>query len=202
MVSNTRPSVQLPQGFLLGIQMEEGFPHPLDAFLGIPYAMPPTGDKRFKPAQKVGVSRDVIDGSKYGYAAPGKALLSGGLNLEQSEDCLTANIFRPTYSNGSLPVAIYLHGGAFNRGPAAMHDTASMVAWSEKPFIAVSFGHRVGALGFLPSRISKDKGILNLGLKDQILLFEWVQDNIGRFGGDAKNVTVIGLSAGAHSVSN
>lgn len=96
MASNTRPSVKLPQGEILGIQMEDGFPHPIDAFLGIPYAMPATGENCFKPAQKIEESRGIIDGSKYGYAAPGKALLSGGPNLEQSEDCLTANIFRPT----------------------------------------------------------------------------------------------------------
>jgi acetylcholinesterase len=48
-----------------------------------------------------------------------------------------------------LPVAIYIHGGAYNRGTASMHNTASMVAWSEAPIIAVSFNYRIGALGFL-----------------------------------------------------
>lgn len=75
-----------------------------------------------------------------------------------------------------------------------------MIAWSGKPFIGVSSGYRIGALGFLPSKVSKDEGILNLGLRDQVLLFEWVRDNIGRFGGDPGNVTLMGLSAGAHSV--
>lgn len=202
MISKIRPSVKLPQGEVLGIQIDEDFPQPLDAFLGIPYAIPPIGENRFKPAEKVPNSSNIIDASKYGFAAPGKALLSGGPKLEQSEDCLTLNIFRPTDSQGKIPVAIYLHGGAFNRGAAAMHDTASMVAWSEKPFLAVSFGYRIGALGFLPSTISRDEGILDLGLRDQIVLFEWVRDNIGQFGGDPGNVTAIGLSAGAHSVSN
>lgn len=81
-----------------------------------------------------------------------------------------------------------------------MHNTGSMVAWSESPFIGVSFGYRVGALGFLPSSLSKKEGVLNLGLRDQIHLFEWVQENIGKFGGDPGNVTLFGLSAGAHSV--
>lgn len=81
-----------------------------------------------------------------------------------------------------------------------MHDTASMVAWSESPFIGVSFGYRLGALGFLPSRLTKKEGVLNLGLRDQISLLEWVQENISKFGGDPGNVTLFGLSAGAHSV--
>lgn len=202
MVDYTPPSVTLRQGHVIGTSREETTPHPVDAFLGVPYALPPIGERRFKPAEKVNASTDTIDASKYGPAAPGKPLLANGPKLEQSEDCLTANIFRPagTTEADKLPVAIYVHGGAFNRGAASMHNTASMVAWSESPFIGVSFGYRIGALGFLPSTLSKKEGLLNLGLRDQVLLFEWVQENIGKFGGDAGNVTLFGLSAGAHSV--
>jgi carboxylesterase type B len=200
--SSTRPSVTLPQGQVIGIQIKEEFPVTLDAFLGVPYALPPVGERRFKPVFKVAESTETIDASKYGPAAPGKALLAGGPKLEQSEDCLTANIFRPptTSEASKLPVAVYIHGGAFNRGSATMHDTASMVAWSESPFIGVSFGYRIGALGFLPSSLSKKEGVLNLGLRDQVHLLEWVQENIAKFGGDPGNVTLFGLSAGAHSV--
>lgn len=200
---STPPAVILSQGHVVGIQLQEGFPQTVDAFLGVPYARPPIGERRFRPPEKVLASPDTIDATKYGPRAPGKALLAGGPKVEQSEDCLTANIFRPTGTDeleDKLPVAIYLHGGAFNRGAAAMHETASMVAWSEVPFIGVSFGYRVGALGFLPSSLSKKEGLLNLGLRDQICLFEWVQENIGEFGGDPDNVTLFGLSAGAHSV--
>ena len=82
-----------------------------------------------------------------------------------------------------------------------MHKTASMVANAPDEFIAVSFNYRIGALGFLPSRLSATEGALNLGLKDQIIMMEWVRDNIEAFGGDPNNVTLFGLSAGAHSVS-
>ncbi|KAJ5091203.1 hypothetical protein NUU61_006073 [Penicillium alfredii] len=200
----TRPSVTLPQGQVVGIELNKSFPQIIDAFLGVQYALPPVGERRFRPAAKVPNSIDTIDASKFGPAAPGKALLSAGPKLEQSEDCLTANIFRPsgTTDNEKLPVAIYLHGGAFNRGAAAMHDTASMVAWSEAPFVAVSFGYRIGALGFLPSSLSKKEGVLNLGLRDQVHLFQWVQENIDKFGGDPGNVTLFGLSAGAHSIGH
>jgi carboxylesterase type B len=151
---HSHPTVQIPQGTVIGLTLSEALPSPVDVFRGIPYALPPTGDRRFRPAVKVESSPDnVIDASKYGPAAPGKPLLAGGPKLEYSEDCLHANVFRPAKQSvedvSKLPVAIYIHGGAYNRGTASMHNTASMVAWSEAPIIAVSFNYRIGALGFL-----------------------------------------------------
>lgn len=151
---HSNPTVQLPQGTVVGLTLSESLPKPVDSFRAIPYALPPIGDRRFKPAVKVADSPDtVIDASRYGPAAPGKPLIAGGPKLEYSEDCLTANVFRPARQStgdvSKLPVAVYVHGGAFNRGTASMHNTASMVAWSEAPIIAVSFNYRLGALGFL-----------------------------------------------------
>ncbi|KAI1848519.1 hypothetical protein JX265_013802 [Neoarthrinium moseri] len=199
-----RPVVVLRQGTVKGIKQDGGFPHPVEAFLGVPYAAPPVGDRRFRPPERVDSSNDVVDASKYGPKAPARQFVVAGPQLESSEDCLTANVFRQGSRNSSklLPVAIYVHGGAFNRGSASMHNTTSMVGWSSEPFIAVSFNYRIGALGFLPSRLSAKEGVLNLGLKDQILLLEWVQENIEYFGGDPDNVTLVGLSAGAHSIGH
>ncbi|KAK6857242.1 acetylcholinesterase precursor [Apiospora arundinis] len=213
--SETRPRVTLPQGIVVGVRQKGAYPNPVDAFLGIPYALPPTGDRRFRPPVPVeedASGEKVIDASRFGPRAPAKQFLIIGPKLEESEDCLTANVFRPASATGTgngdkklLPVAIYMHGGAFNRGNAAMHDTASMVGWAAAetaPFVAVSFGYRIGALGFLPSSLSAKEGALNLGLKDQIVLIEWVRENIHLFGGDKDNVTLIGLSAGAHSIGH
>jgi carboxylesterase type B len=196
------PSIQLAQGTVVGTTLTDGFPHSIDAFRGIPYALPPVGDRRFRPPAKVEPGNGTIDATQFGPRAPAQQFIKLGPTLEENEDCLTANVFRQTRHSTSekLPVAIYLHGGAFNRGNAAMHDTASMVGWAESPFIGVSFGYRIGALGFLPSKLSASEGALNLGLKDQICLFDWVQENIHHFGGDKNNVTLFGLSAGAHSV--
>lgn len=206
-VDGHRPTVSLPQGKVIGVTFskEELRPRTVEAFFGIPYAKPPVDERRFRPAEKLPASPDVvIDASHYGPSAPGKQLLAGGPKLVYSEDCLTANVFRQAGSVADgklLPVAVYIHGGAFNRGTASMHNTTSMMAWSEEAFVAVSFNYRIGALGFLPSSLTAKEGVLNLGLKDQILLFEWVQENIKAFGGDPENVTLVGLSAGAHSVS-
>ncbi|KAH8646236.1 acetylcholinesterase precursor [Xylariales sp. PMI_506] len=216
-----RPAVQLPQGTVVGIRECNGYPRAVESFKGIPYALAPVGDLRFRPPVRAtgenSASESVIDASQFGPRAPARQFVVAGPRLEESEDCLTANIFRqqPAAATAAvatvatdgdspvlplLPVAIYIHGGAFNRGNAAMHDTAAMVGWSEAPFIGVSFGYRIGALGFLPSKLSASEGALNLGLKDQICLMEWVQDNIHYFGGDKNNVTLMGLSAGAHSI--
>ena len=213
-VDPSRPTVQLAsQGKVVGItlaQDEAAFrPRAIDCFLGIPYALPPVGDRRFRPAEQLPPSpENVFDASKYGPAAPGKQLVKpapGAPALVYSEDCLTANVFRQTGSTKEggklLPLAIYIHGGAFNRGSSSMHNTASMLSWSEDPFVAISFNYRVGALGFLPSSLSAKEGVLNLGLKDQILLFKWARENAAAFGGDPENITLFGLSAGAHSVS-
>lgn len=207
-IDPARPTVKLANhGKVVGVSIPEAplLPKAVEAFYGIPYAQPPVGDRRFRPAEKLPPTPDnVLDGSKYGPSGPGKQLLPGGPQLIYSEDCLTANVFRQAGSvegGKLLPVALYIHGGAFNRGTASMHNTASMMAWSDEPFVAVSFNYRIGALGFLPSGLSAKEGALNLGLKDQIVLFEWVQENIKAFGGDPENVTLVGLSAGAHSVS-
>ena len=70
------------------------------------------------------------------------------------------------------------------------------------PFIGVSFNYRIGALGFLPSKVTFEEGIVNIGLHDQTFLLQWVQDNIEQFGGDKNDVTIFGLSAGAHSIGH
>lgn len=199
-----RPTARLPQGLLVGTTLKGDYPRTVEAFRGIPYALPPTGDRRFRPPVKVSNSEATIDASQFGPRAPARQFVKLGPVLEESEDCLTVNVFRQVQdeSDSLLPVAVYVHGGAFNRGNAAMHDTASMVGWSERPFIGLSFGYRIGALGFLPSKLSAAEGALNVGLKDQLCLLDWVEENIHCFGGDKNNVTLIGLSAGAHSVSS
>lgn len=199
-----RPTIILRQGIVLGTVLSTDLNRPIEAFRGIPYALPPTGDRRFRRPVKVRDSLNIIDAGHYGLSAYGcKSSTSRTDPPECSEDCLTANVFRQAAQTkqGLLPVMIYFHGGAFNRGTASMHNTASFVSWSEKPFLAVSFNYRLSALGFMPSRLSAEEGILNLGLWDQILLLEWVQENIAAFGGDKTNVTLLGVSAGAHSVS-
>jgi triacylglycerol lipase len=60
--------------------------------------------------------------------------------------------------------------------------------------------YRIGALGFLPSTLTAKEGLLNLGLRDQVMAMQWVKENINAIGGDPERVTIMGDSAGGHSV--
>jgi len=101
-------------------------------------------------------------------------------------------------NNKKLPVLVHFYGGVFNFGSGSNRQIANMVGCSAEPFIGVSFNYRVGAFGFLPSRLTAKKKLFNLGLKDQALLLEWVQGNIAEFKGDPNDVTLMSISAGAH----
>jgi triacylglycerol lipase len=120
---------------------------------------------------------------------------------------LTINVFRPQSAKGSgkhkkkLPVAVYIPGGAFNRGAARMYNAPSMLAHSPEPFVVVSMQYRLGVLGGMNTELTADEGLLNLAIRDIYTSLEWVQENIAAFGGDPKDVTVLGASAGAHAVS-
>lgn len=151
---------------------------------------------------------------KFGFDCPQRS----GRNSDQHEDCLNLNIYRPHYaSDGAaktedmakiggndtkLPVVVYVHGGGFVAGSAKERNMASFVSWSEMPIIGINFNYRVGAYGFLPSGLTLKSGLMNLGLKDQQFLFNWVRRNVASFGGDPDNVTIMGLSAGAHSIGH
>lgn len=193
-----RPSVEIRQGKILGQEVSIGYPQPLEAFLGVPFAQDTSGENRFKPPVLVNASKKEFDASEFGARCPApprdQAL--------QNEDCLNLNIWRPKERDEKkkMPALVYFHGGAFNSGYGHGRQISNLVAWSAEPMLGLSFNYRVGAFGFLPSKFMAKEGLLNVGLKDQALLLEWVRDNIEAFGGDPDNVTIMGSSAGAHSV--
>ncbi|KAK3314981.1 Alpha/Beta hydrolase protein [Apodospora peruviana] len=211
----TNPGVTLPQGRYVGIKLVDPrrFPKPIEAFHGVPYAQTTAGRNRFRSPQPLPLpssGKKVVWAREFGDACPGL----GGVKKGFSEDCLNANIYRPADVVGSdgllkdrekkplLPVIVYVHGGGFNAGNGLERDMASFVAWANAPMVSVNFNYRVGALGFLPSELTAREGLLNLGLRDQQMLLEWVKDNVEAFGGDPENITIMGLSAGAHSVGH
>ncbi|KAI1495709.1 Alpha/Beta hydrolase protein [Biscogniauxia marginata] len=205
------PSVRIKQGTIVGRMVDDGsFPKPLEGFMGIPYALSPVGDLRFRPAVPVPEGNGTLKAFFLGPRCPGKQLVpfldDDGLGPDyESEDCLTINIWRPaghSASNETLPVAVLIPGGAFNRGAARMHNTHSMLAHSPEPFIGVSMQYRIGVFGGLNTELTAKEGLLNLGLKDMYAALEWVQENIAAFGGNPDNVTIMGLSAAAHGIGH
>lgn len=210
--SASAPAVILRQGTYIGTTLlpSDRYPKAVEAFRGVPYGQDTGGENRFRPPKLVPESTKTFDALSFGLVCP----TNGVVGNDMGEDCLNANIYRPAgfvdkegyATDGSerrkahLPVVVYIHGGAFNVGRGIERNMASFVAWAEAPMVAVSFNYRVGPLGFLPSDVTAREGLLNLGLRDQRHLLEWVRDNIEAFGGDPGNVTIMGLSAGAHSV--
>lgn len=194
--SKSRLKVTLRQGTYVGSEDGQSAPQVLEQFLGIPYGQSTAGERRFNEPLPVNPSRQTFSAKEYGFRCPNGA--SGGA----SEDCLNLNIYRPKKrpDGKKLPVLVHIYGGSFNFGWDRTRDIPNMVRWSTEPFIAITFNYRVGALGFLPSNLTASEGLLNAGLKDQALLLRWVQDNIAEFGGDPGDVTLMGSSAGAHSV--
>ncbi|KAK4140869.1 Alpha/Beta hydrolase protein [Dichotomopilus funicola] len=211
------PTVSLLQGTYVGTTLMSSprFPKAIEAFRGVPYAQDTGGQNRFRPPQPLPKSNQIFDAVAWGKICPN----GGVVQRNMSENCLNANIYRPAglvdrygyekTDDGSrsqtrprLPVVVYVHGGGFNVGHGGERNMASFIAWAKAPMVSVNFNYRVGALGFLPSEVTAREGLLNLGLQDQQMLLSWVQDNIEAFGGDPDNVTIMGLSAGAHSIGH
>lgn len=165
------------------------YPKAVESFYGVPYARA----ERFKPSVAVPLASGRTDASKPGPPVPHP--MSQGQRLD--ENTLRLNITRPkTDGGGQMPVVAYFHGGGFNFGDPLDRDMVSFVAHSEKDVLMVSVAYRLGALGFCAV-----EGESNLGLRDQRVAVEWLRQWVGVFGGDAEDVTLMGVSAGAHSVS-
>ncbi|HEX6351935.1 carboxylesterase/lipase family protein [Actinophytocola sp.] len=116
---------------------------------------------------------------------------------DQDEDCLRLNVTTPAAPGGGRPVIVYIHGGSFNYGSGSNYTPDALVTRGDA--VVVTINYRLGALGFLAHPdLGPDAG--NLGLADQQAALRWVRDNIAAFGGNPRNVTIMGQSAGGYSV--
>jgi para-nitrobenzyl esterase len=177
-------------------------------FKGIPFAAPPVGNLRWKPPQPVKAWSGVRAGDKFGKVCiqpPGGKRMNAATDMPDSpgmsEDCLFLNVWTPAKTgNEKLPVMIWLYGGAYGEGGgSAPFSEGDQLA--KKGVVLVTFNYRVGSLGFMAhpalTAESPHKASGNYALMDAIETFRWVRDNIAAFGGDPKNVTIFGESAGA-----
>lgn len=117
-----------------------------------------------------------------------------------NEDCLYLNVYTPQLPSNKdklLPVMVFLHGGGFLFGRGTDNATHGPDFLIEKEVVMVSVNYRLGILGFLSLNIKEAAG--NMGLMDQVQALKWIQKNIESFGGNPKNVTIFGTSAGGAS---
>ena len=188
------PVVILPQGRFRGV-LKDG----VERFLGITYALPPTGEWRWQPPRPLRVTTPAntaaTDATDFGPDCwqPANPQLPAHA---MSEDCLTLNIWRPRNTSANAPVMVWIHGGGFALGSGRIAGDVL----AREGVVVVSINYRLGPLGFF-AHPALDNSQSNYGLLDAIQALRWVQENIAHVGGDPDNVTVFGVSAGGMMVN-
>jgi para-nitrobenzyl esterase len=161
-------------------------------FRGIPFAQPPLGDRRFQAPVKPDPWDGVRDASAFGPQSP-QAVFPGTEEppKDATGEWLTVNVWTPDTEAQSLPVMVWIHGGAYLFGAGGPGYEGTAFAGGGVVFVSINY--RLGVEGFaqIPGAPA------NRGLLDAVAALRWVQENIGKFGGDPANVTVFGESAGA-----
>ncbi len=162
---------------------------------GVPYGAAPAGALRWQPPQDPAPWADALDCTK---PAPMALQNTNGM-AAGTEDCLKLNIYARDGAAG-LPVVVYFHGGG-NRTGSPQELPGTRLA-SRADCVFVSAGYRLGLLGFnaLPALQNSPDSTGNYALLDAAKALDWVQENIASFGGDPRNVTVMGFSAGGRDV--
>lgn len=202
--------VQTKKGKIEGIQ-KDGH----SAFFGIPYAKAPVGELRFKRPRETEPWQGVFKADCFGNRClqPGqkegsfyhKEFWNNPEYLPQeSEDCLYLNIWTPAKTaQEKLPVALYIHGGAFVNG-AGTNINFDGAAMASRGVILVTINYRLGVFGFFahPKLKEEDEqgSVGNYAFWDQLAAIDWVKENIAAFGGDPDRLTIFGQSAGSISV--
>ncbi|PWU12590.1 MAG: carboxylesterase family protein [Terriglobia bacterium] len=185
--------------------------NPGAVFKGIPFAAPPMGDLRWKEPMPVKPWAGVKDAGDYG--APCAQVNSNWNQIASDkgqEDCLFLNVWTPEWpAKTPKAVMVWIHGGG-NTGGSALG-----AGGIEPPFdgeklarlgvVVVTINYRLGLFGFIghPELTAESPNHASgaYGLLDQIAALKWVRDNIARFSGDPRNITVFGQSAGAQDIS-
>ena len=177
------------------------------SWLGIPFAKPPVGVRRFKAPEYVDESDRVFEARYYGKRCYGQSEGGDYIQTLASEDCLNLNIWVNTDDKTEKkPVMVWIHGGAYvdGSGCQACYSGANLVQ-AHSDIIMVNINYRLNMYGFMD--FSSVPGGENFktapcnGLLDQAMALRWVHENIAAFGGDPDNVTIFGQSAGGGSVS-
>ncbi|MEU6206157.1 carboxylesterase family protein [Micromonospora musae] len=181
------PVVRTDRGLIRGVT-GDGY----RTFHAVPYAAPPTGDRRWHAPQPVTAWSGILDGREPHEECAQNPIFGSPVGVE---DCLYLSVTTPT-TPGPHPVLVFVHGGSFQNGSGAAYDPARLVTQGD--LVVVTINYRLGVFGYLGLPALAGSG--TFGLQDQQAALRWVRRNATAFGGDPRNVTLAGQSAGAESV--
>ena len=182
--------------------------HPAHGWLGIPFAAPADGERRWRAPQPTLSWTGQKEALAAGPLCPQlSSLLSGAAptgndaNIIGQEDCLYLNVWAPastSVAGSDLPVMLWIHGGGNSIGHGGSYDGARLAA--QENVVVITFNYRLGLFGWfshealLTGDPADDSG--NYGTLDVVRALEWTRDNVAAFGGNPNNVTLFGESAG------
>ena len=177
-------------------------------FRGIPFAMPPINENRWKKPVPVEQSDKIFEAYFNGHSAIQTVIKSERASYyPQSEDCLYLNVWVNNSSEvKKKPIMVFIHGGSYGWGGTVdpLYDGYNFISL-HKDVILITIAYRIGIFGFIDfSSLEGGKNYPdapNLGILDQIEALKYVKQNGEAFGGDINNVTIFGESAGGGSVS-
>ena len=204
------PAVKTDLGTIIGTVAAVG----VERFVGIPFALPPVGERRFARAVE---NKQPFPGGVLNASVPGAPCVQNPLGDPRppgygdtpppAEDCLFLNIWRPAspQPGATLPVMVYAFGGGLCGGYASndYHNGSQLAI--QHGAIVITASYRLGALGYLPLGLLPEMGSFDgggtggmNGIYDMAVALSWVQRHIGAFGGRAKDVTMFGQSSGSY----
>jgi para-nitrobenzyl esterase len=197
-------TVKTEQGKVQGKNLNDG---KVNAFLGLPYAAAPVGDKRWKAPEPPTPWKGERDATRFGAHCAQNRIYDDIIFQDKgaSEDCLFLNVYTPADATATskLPVMFWIHGGGYATGASSepRHNGDFLPL---RGVVLVTINYRLGVFGFLATaELAKEANGAagNYGLLDMVAALRWVKANIRQFGGDPENVTIFGESAGSFAVS-
>jgi carboxylesterase type B len=198
------PIVELELGNVFGARMSSRGGREYLAFQGIPYAKPPLGELRFQSPVEPEAWNGTLNGTKFRPDCIQRDKYNPEVVTKGDEDCLYINVYTPKaladikkrFDFRKFPVMVYIHGGG-QFGSATRYGAEYFM---DEDVVLVTLHYRLGVLGNLNTNDSNARG--NQGLKDQVMALQWVKDNIKKFGGSSRKVTIFGNSYGGMEVTS